>query len=478
MLDVKTDPQPAEKLIGGVEGRCVTELPIWLRALDAGAVTLLLVGFSVFFTGGFRITTLIGHVSVRSWPRPVAIAVATLLVRHLLWQQPSIVSRLGGLIERWRRSEDVRVVRPLVLSTRLGVLAVGFLGIVLLGYAPHTPPYRVYENDFLNMPARWDTGWFVGIAREGYQFDPSAREKMQNVAFFPLYPMLMRYGSLVAGGHVLWVGVAVSLSSFFWSAILLYRLARGHLCDDAAAAGVAFFATYPFALFYSTAYTEGLYLLTVVAACYHFERDELWKAAAWGFAAGLTRPNGCLLSVVLALMTIQRWRTVKSLPLARRIAVVAAPGVAMLCFSAYMFFLTGNALQWAIQHEAWGRVYRGFDAVIAEQFQHARQGFYEYASSRPLDMLHAGVVVLMVSSVVPVYRLFGAPYAAMIALNILPPLAIGGLLSMGRVSSVVFPTFLWLGSAVPVRHRAAWLIGFAMLQGLCAIAFFTWRPLY
>ena len=49
---------------------------------------------------------------------------------------------------------------------------------------------------------------------------------------------------------------------------------------------------------------------------------------------------------------------------------------------------------------------------------------------------------------------------------------------MGRVTSVVFPTFLWLGAAVPLAHRTGWLVGFAMLQGLCAIAFFTWRPLY
>jgi hypothetical protein len=477
VANVKTDPAAADTLIERLDTAPVSELPIWARLLDALAGTVLLIGVSVFFNGGFRTSTVIGRVSVMSWPRPVAIAFAIVIVRHLLWRQPSIASRVGRFIERWRRSEEIRVVRPVVLSTRLGVLAVGFLGIVLLGYAPHTPPYRVYQNDFLNMPARWDTGWFWGIARDGYQFDPSARDKMQDVAFFPLYPLLMRYGSLIAGGHVLWVGVAISLLSFFWSAILLYRLARRHLSHDAAAAGVAFLATYPFALFFSTAYTESLYLLTVVAACYHFERDELWKAASWGFAAGLTRPNGCLLSVVLAVMAVERWRTI-GLPLQRRLVVAAAPGLAMVLFSAYMYFLTGNPLQWAAQHAAWGRVYRGVDIVIAEQFQYARQGLYAYAASRPLDLLHACVVVLMISSIVPVYRLLGAPYAAMIALNILPPLAIGGLLSMGRVSSVVFPTFLWLGSAVPLRHRAAWLIGFAMLQALCAIAFFTWRPLY
>jgi hypothetical protein len=402
-----------------------------------------------------------------------------LLVRHWVWRRPSIASRLLSLLNRWRWCEEARVVWPVFLSTRVGVLIVGFLGIVLLGYAPHTPPYRVYNNDFLDMPARWDTGWFMGIALEGYRFDPSTRDRMQNIAFFPVYPMLMRYGSLFAARQVLWVGVAISFAAFFWAMVYLFRLARAYLHDDAAAAGLAFLATYPFALFYSTAYTESLYLLTVVAACYHFERDELWKAGVWGVAGGLTRPNGCLLSVVLGLMAIREWRTTPPHMRASRVAAAAAPGVGMLIFSSYIYFLTGNPLQWAAQHAAWGRVYRGFDAVVGDQIEHIQHnGLYDYASSRPLDMMHAVVLILVLASVRPVYRRFGAPYAAMILLNVLPPLTMGGLLSMGRVTSVIFPTFLWLGAAIPARHRSGWLIGFAMLQALCAIAFFTWRPLY
>jgi hypothetical protein len=408
----------------------------------------------------------------------MVIGAVALLLRHSLWRRPSIASRVFSLLEQWRRSEEVRIVWPIFVSTRVGVLLVGFLGIVLLGYAPHTPPYRLYNNDFLDMPARWDTGWFMGIALDGYRFDPSIRDRMQNIAFFPMYPMLMRYGSLFASGQVVWVGVAISFGAFFWAMVYLFRLARSYLDDDAAVAGLAFLATYPFALFYSTAYTEALYLLTIVAACYHFERDELWKAGVWGFAAGLTRPNGCLLSVVLALLAIRKWRTTSSHTLRSRLAVAAAPGIGMLIFSAYIYDLTGNPLQWAAQHAAWGRVYRGFGALVGDQIEHIQHGLYQYAASYPLDMMHAFAVTFVLASVGPVYRRFGAPYAAMILLNVLPPLAMGGLLSMGRVTSVIFPTFLWLGAIIPARQRAGWLIGFAMLQALCAIAFFTWRPLY
>jgi hypothetical protein len=77
-----------------------------------------------------------------------------------------------------------------------------------------------------------------------------------------------------------------------------------------------------------------------------------------------------------------------------------------------------------------------------------------------------------------VYRRWGAPYAVLLLVNLLPPLALGGMLSIGRVTSTLFPAFLWLAAVVPARHRAAWAVGFAALQRFAAVMFFTWRPLY
>ncbi len=52
----------------------------------------------------------------------------------------------------------------------------------------------------------------------------------------------------------------------------------------------------------------------------------------------------------------------------------------------------------------------------------------------------------------------------------------GGWLSIGRVTVGLFPIFLWLADVVPVRHRTPWLMAFAVLQGLAAALFYTWRP--
>ena len=108
----------------------------------------------------------------------------------------------------------------------------------------------------------------------------------------------------------------------------------------------------------------------------------------------------------------------------------------------------------------------------------AHNGVYSYASTQTIDLFYSLAVLLALAAVWPVYRRFGLALAILIPITVLPPMAAGGMLSMGRVTSILFPVFLWMGAAVPVHHRTAWIVLFAMLQGFVAVMFFTWRPLY
>jgi hypothetical protein len=242
---------------------------------------------------------------------------------------------------------------------------------------------------------------------------------------------------------------------------------------------IVMLAAYPFAVFYSAAYTEGLFLLCMIAACHHFERDELRAAALWGLAAGLTRPNGCLLSVVLALMAMRHVRTATWRIMVWRMIVAAMPGAGMLIFSAYIYDLTGHPLQWAAQHGAWGREYRGLDLLLLDRIHYVQaNGAYNYMTTLTVDMINVAAGIFALATVWPVWRRFGAAYAALVLINVLVPMLAGGTLSLGRITSVLFPSFLWLGAAIPASHRPAWIVAFAMLQAVFAVAFFTWRPLY
>src|SRR5262249_44059801 len=125
-------------------------------------------------------------------------------------------------------------------------------------------------------------------------------------------------------------------------------------------------AAYPFSYFYSAPYSESLFLLSVVGAVFHFLRRDWIAAACWGTLAGLTRPNGCFLSLPLALLAWQyarhSARSAEDTGIARAavgLGVAAAPVAGMLVFTVYLHRLTGVWFAWARSHAAWGRTLQG-----------------------------------------------------------------------------------------------------------------------
>lgn len=455
------------------------KLPRWATALDGVAVVMAILTISVLVFGGFRVTILGQRISVTEWWRPVLWAIAAVAVRHAIVRHTPLPRRLAAGVGAWWRNSDTRTVVPVFLASRLSVLVVGFLAVVLIGLPPDgASRWKIYRNELLDLPGRWDAGWYHGIASEGYHYDPQLTDQyQQNIAFFPAFPMAMRLLGPLLGRHLIWTGLLISLASFFVALVYFLRLARSELGDDAqAAAAVTLLAAYPFAVFFSAPYSEGLFLLTLVGAVYHFRRDELWRAAAWGFVCGLTRPNGAFLSVVLAVMAVTPAGRPGTL---RRLAAASTPGLGMLAFSAFIYQLTGDAFKWTQQNLAWGRVYRSLDTVVSDRFDYIyAHGLYNYATTLTVDLMYAVAVLLALGAVWPVYRRFGAAYAVLILVTVLPPLSAGGMLSMGRVTSILFPVFLWLGAAIPAHHRTAWMVMFASLQALVAVMFFTWRPVF
>jgi hypothetical protein len=466
-------------------------LPRWARAADAAAVILLLVTLSVLAFGGFRVWIGETRLSVTSWVRPAIMALALIAVRHGMVRWRPLPRRLADGVSRWWSAPDTRLLLPIHLATRVGVLIVGFLAVVEIGFPEPNLPFRVYENEFLNLPARYDTGWYLAIANEGYRWSPSGETSFQNITFFPAFPLLVRYLSVVLGRAPIWAGVGISFVAFYGAMVYLLRLARQDLDDESRAlAAVALLATYPFAVYFSAAYTESLFLLGLVGAIHHFRHHQLWRAAGWGALCGLTRPNGAMLSIVLALIVVQAWRADRQAGVEPgrwptwsayldRLAAAAAPGLGMLAYSTYILFLTGNPFQWAAHQPAWERVYRSLDTVVTDRVQFvAQHGLYDYVSSQTIDMLWFLSALFVLAAVWPVYRRFGLPYAALILVTVVPPLAVGGVLSMGRLTSVLFPVFFWLAAVLPPPHRLAVAVAFASLQAFAAVLFFTWRPLF
>jgi hypothetical protein len=162
------------------------------------------------------------------------------------------------------------------------------------------------------------------------------------------------------------------------------------------------------------------------------------------------------------------------------LAAAIAPAAGILVHSAYVWTLAGRPFAWVeVQDRGWGRVYRGLGPVVTGPYEHiANVGLYEYTRAVPLEVLNSLAAILAVGTLWAVGRRLGLAYALFIALNLGPPLVAGGVMSMGRFTSVMFPMFIYLGLALPERARLAAIPAFAVGQGLAAVLFFTWRQMY
>ena len=473
--------------------------PRWARAVDVLCLALVVLAVVVAEWGGFR-ARIGGFRLAFTSPYRLLVAAAILaVIRYARAPVAPIYRDLPARIAAGWRSTPARSAWPPFVGTRLAVLLVGYLAVVMFGYRPGTPPFRLSANEVVNLQVRWDMPWYFGIATGGYNVYSDNPKAQQNIVFFPAFPMLLRAAGRLLGGEApafVLGGTIIAFTAFFWGLTYLFRIARDMLGDqDEARYAVWLLAAYPFAWFYSAIYTESLFLLGVTGAFYHFRRRELWKAGAWGLLIGLTRPNGCFLSIPLAILAVSPWlpgwlaggdepperaasrRNVRSL--VPELCAAAMPGIGVLAYSAYIWHLTGDPLAWAEGHVAWGREYRGLAVLVSERYTWlARDGVYAYTSQVPADLLNALGALFVLATAWPVARRLGLAYSIFILVNILPPMAAGGMLSVGRFSSVMFPAFVWFATVVPVRHRQGWLASFMAVQAFGAALFYTWRELY
>ena len=481
-------------------------LPRWARAADA--ITLLLIGAGVIVAigGGFRERFGGVRVAITSpWGLFIGAAVLALL-RHALERREPAPARWLHAIGR-RRTAAVNAALVGVLGTRPAILFVGYFAVAAFGYVHERPPVRFSENEIVNLQARWDASWYLTIATEGYRFQSNDSSAQQNIVFFPAFPMALRMVARLFGGSVvahMFGGTGLNWVAFFFALVYLFMLARNLLeSEDAARAAVLLVATYPFALFYGAIYTESLYLLGALGAFYHARRREYLPAAAWGLLVGLTRPNGCFLSIPLVLITAAPWLPAwlhapaaaryrggstgaaagggARLPFGSFVAAVAsasAPGIGVLLYCAFIWRLTGDPLAWVAGQVAWGRGYLGLGTLVSTWYSYLQESAYVVTRALPYDSLNALGALFVLALAVPVWRRLGLPYLIVILINLLPPLATGGFLSAGRMSAVMFPAFLWLGAAIPDRQRGGWFASFMAIQALNAALFYTWREMF
>jgi Gpi18-like mannosyltransferase len=183
------------------------------------------------------------------------------------------------------------------LSSRLLIFVAAYLASAFYCSAK-----IVSSIPFLNFFSQWDGAWYAQIALFGY---PAGSNPLSgNWAFFPLYPFVMRvfgtpfYGLISSTEAVLFSGFLISNVLFFVSLFLFYHVTKIIFGKNSfALISTVFFAFWPGAIFYSTVYSESIFMTFALGAFYLLEKGKSGKSAALGFLASLTRSNGFLLLI-------------------------------------------------------------------------------------------------------------------------------------------------------------------------------------
>jgi len=337
------------------------------------------------------------------------------------------------------------------------------------------------DHQFWDAFARYDAGWYHGIASVGYEYRGVGRN---NLAFFPAYPLLMRAGGWVLGGRqqdYYFVGILISWLAFAGAMTMLYRLALLDMPRAAALRAVMYSAVFPFAYFFGMVYSESLFLLAMVAAAYGLRTQQWLVGGVAGAVMTATRVTGMMAVPGLALLA---WRAAGA---DRRgqlhaVAAVAVSMIGITVYSAFNWMVSPSPFTWYESITFWGYhpggnpfsgVMRLLQALLLRPYQ-----FLTTERMAPYDVLNAFAAIGALSLVPVIWKRFNAGYALIVVAALMLPLSSGQFEGLGRYTAVQFPVALVLASFAGDTRHQVWLTASAMLYAICMALFVTVHPLF
>lgn len=350
----------------------------------------------------------------------------------------------------------------LFVASRVLIVIAAFVAEALIPRNPLLEPGA--DGPILRSLTSWDGWYYLGIVRDGYQADPVSGA-YSNVAFPPLYPLIIRLLSWPFPGSEGIVAILVSNLAFIAALALLVRLGTPYLGRRRATIAAGLLVVYPFASVFAMAYSESLFLLLMVACFLAVERGHRAWAGIFLALAVLCRLQGIALVLPLLIVMLRQdaWRLRLS-----QAWLLLGP-LAGVAFLAYIASVTGVATAFLDAQQAWGREGIGGAApsgTIAAMFS-------PYQGALVLTLLASTflLVFVRVDRLRPEYWL--VPF-----LFIAAELSSGSLEAVGRITMLAFP-FVWiLANRRSMFARRAWPMVSVGLFAIIAVLQFGgyWVP--
>ncbi|MBV9737370.1 MAG: glycosyltransferase family 39 protein [Candidatus Eremiobacteraeota bacterium] len=361
-----------------------------------------------------------------------------------------------------RFNQTVREVLTDFLISRFAIVVIAELAAVIIGQRTGT---HVAESRHLLLAVwgRWDAVHYLDIATKGYHGT--------NMAFFPLFPLLIAIVGYFTGNHLI-AGLVISNVAFFFGLLYLYKLVEHEFDRTVARRAIFYISIFPTAIFFSAVYTESLFLALTVASFYYIRERKWVLAGIIGLLASLTRAEGVLLVVPYLIEWFAAYRAGARGEWKPFLGLALIP-LGLVLYMAWLWVLNGDPLYFSHVQIHWNRHLAPPWASVSHAFYamaHAKTG--QIVANQILELTFTA---LMIGVLLAGWKQLRPSAAAYMALSILIPMSTSSLMSMPRFALVLFPMFsiLALWGRRPAINNLIVALSLPLL-GLFTVLFADW----
>ena len=360
----------------------------------------------------------------------------------------------GSGTRGWRTAVTGGVLVWAAVKAAMAVLAV--LVPTIRGGPSVTDPAGLAAPDtadgFFGVLHHWDSGYFQGIAADGY-FPAGADSSVQS--FFPGYPAAARgVAEIITFGAptdaaltvAMWLVSAVASVA---AAVLLWRLVEQEYLPGVARWATVLLVTGPYSVFLFADYSESVFLGFAVAAWYCAVKDRWALVGVYAAAATFTRINGVFLVAAVLVMYVQHRRRAGAPLIAPALLWLPLACTGIAAYFGYLTIRTGDLLAWShAQTLGWGRtLHWPWEAF----YQTAGRVLFASTPDRrfqfTMDLLFAAVIMV---AVIVLARRRQWPEVTYLGLTLIALTTSSTFVSLARNSVTLFPLTILI--AVTVSH--------------------------
>ncbi|KKQ52972.1 MAG: hypothetical protein UT19_C0009G0023 [Candidatus Woesebacteria bacterium GW2011_GWB1_39_10b] len=326
----------------------------------------------------------------------------------------------------------------------------------------------------LNSLGQFDAQWYLKIAREGYAkiSENSGESEQMAYAFFPFYPLIIRlFNSVIKDIEVsafLISNLLVAINFFSFIYII-----KKHFSYEISLKAIYILFFFPFAIFFRSYYTEGVYLVLLLWFSYFLLEKKYYKSSLFLSLLNITKASGFLLNLLFIYLAFRDFHK-------RKIRLSELLISAFLLFVPFMIWVyfnyhnTGSFIYFLLARSYWSpfakfpflSIFNNLALIFLFPFL-------------PLHLFHFSqvdiiTVFIFLLLLIKSKKILPRVYWLVSLCLWLSPLLVSDTMSFSRYQSVNFPIFIYLSQILKGKQYFIVLSIFFLLLMITSLFFVNW----